>query len=214
MKNGKPIHLPQRTIDDAYSIVSQYQSEYRGIVQYYRMAYNLHTLSKLKYVTEVSLVKTLASKYRTTCTKIYRQYGTMIKTDEGDRKVILVKHNRAPKEPLVTYFGGISLKWNKWVNINQQLTEPIWSHRSELVQRLKAQLCELCGSQNKIEVHHIRKLADIKRKDATKAEWQKKIIARQRKTLVVCQECHGNIHHGKYDRRKLSGKKNDYWRAT
>lgn len=119
MKNGKPIHLPQRTIDDAYSIVSQYQTEYRGIVQYYRMAYNLHTLSQLKYVTEVSLVKTLASKYRTTCTRIYRQYGAMIKTDEGDRKVILVKHDRVPKEPLVTYFGGVSLKWNKWVNINE-----------------------------------------------------------------------------------------------
>ena len=46
MKNGKPIHLHQCTIDDAYSIVSQYQAEYRGIVQYYRMAYNLHILNK------------------------------------------------------------------------------------------------------------------------------------------------------------------------
>lgn len=35
MKNWKPIYLPQRTIDDAYSIISQYQEEYRGIVQYY-----------------------------------------------------------------------------------------------------------------------------------------------------------------------------------
>jgi hypothetical protein len=54
MRNGKPIHLPQRTIDDAYSIVSQYQAEYRGIVQYYRMAYNLHTLSKLRYVASIA----------------------------------------------------------------------------------------------------------------------------------------------------------------
>jgi len=60
-------------------------------VQYYRMAYNLHTLSKLRYMTEVSLVKTLANKYKTRCTKIYRKYGTTIKTDDGDRKVILVK---------------------------------------------------------------------------------------------------------------------------
>ncbi|WP_310732708.1 group II intron reverse transcriptase/maturase, partial [Wolbachia pipientis] len=50
MRCGKPIHLPQRTIDTAYSIVAQYQTEYRGIVQYYKMAYNLHTLSYLKYV--------------------------------------------------------------------------------------------------------------------------------------------------------------------
>jgi hypothetical protein len=51
MRNGKPQSLPQRTIDDAYSIVSEYQTEYRRIVQYYKMAYNLHTLSKLKYIT-------------------------------------------------------------------------------------------------------------------------------------------------------------------
>ena len=27
--------------DSAFSIVAQYQSEYRGVVQYYRLAYNL-----------------------------------------------------------------------------------------------------------------------------------------------------------------------------
>ncbi|MDY6899611.1 MAG: group II intron reverse transcriptase/maturase, partial [Cyanobacteriota bacterium] len=52
--SGKPIYLPQRVSDDAYSTVSQYQTEYRGIVQYYRMAYRRPTLSKLKWVMEVS----------------------------------------------------------------------------------------------------------------------------------------------------------------
>jgi group II intron reverse transcriptase/maturase len=203
MKNGKPIHLPQRTIDDDYSIVSQYQAEYRGVVQYYRMAYNLHTFSKLKYMTEVSLVKTLASKYKTTCTKIYRKYGATIKTNEGDRKVILVKRSSQLGKPLVTHFGGVSLKWNKWASISEQPVEHIWSKRSELVQRVEAQECELCGSQNKIEVHHIRKLADLKQKGVTKAEWQKRMIARNRKTLIVCQKCHGDIHQGRYDGNKL-----------
>lgn len=204
MRNGKPIHMPQRTIDDAYSIVSQYQAEYRGVVQYYRMAYNLHTLSKLKYMTEVSLVKTLANKYKITCTKIYRKYGTTIKTEDGDRKVILVKYDRPQKKPLITYFGAVSLKWNKWPNLGEKLTEPIWSSRSEVVQRLEAQECELCGSQEKIEVHHIKTLADLKRKGATKSEWQKRMVARNRKTLIVCQACHNKIHYGKYDGNKLT----------
>ena len=56
-RKGKPIHLAQRINDDAYSIVSQYQAEYRGIVQYYRMAYNLHTLRKLRRVTKLSRCK-------------------------------------------------------------------------------------------------------------------------------------------------------------
>jgi hypothetical protein len=58
LRRGKPTPLPQRTIDDAYSIVAQYQAEWRGIVQYYRMAYNLHALQGLKHTMEVSLVQT------------------------------------------------------------------------------------------------------------------------------------------------------------
>ncbi len=205
MKNGKPIHMQQQKVDDAYSIVSQYQSEYRGVVQYYRMAYNLRKLGKLKYTARVSLVKTLAGKYKTTCTTICRKYGTTIKTDEGDRKVILVKRERTDKGPLIAYFGGVSLKWNKWANLSERLTNRIWSTtRSELVERLTAQECELCGSQKKIEVHHIKKLANLKQKGTTKPTWQKRMIARNRKTLVVCSECHDNIHYGRYDGRKLS----------
>jgi hypothetical protein len=95
-RRGKPMHLPQRTIDDAYSIVAQYQAEYRGIVQYYRLAYTLHTFSVLKRVMEVSLVRTLAHKYRTTCTKIYQRYGATIDTDEGTDKVLRVMVPRQP----------------------------------------------------------------------------------------------------------------------
>ena len=206
MQHGKPIHLSQRTIDEAYSTVSQYQAEYRGIVQYYRMAYNLHTLSELKYAMEVSLVKTLAKKYKTTCTKIYRKYGTKIKTDEGEYKVILIKVERnIPKKPLIAYFGGISLKWNKWGSINDAHTKPIWNHRSELVQRLLAQECELCGSHDNIEVHHIRKLADLKQNGRTiQPRWKIHMSERKRKTLVVCHKCHTNIQYGKYDKDKIS----------
>ncbi|WP_410521053.1 hypothetical protein [Candidatus Tisiphia endosymbiont of Dioctria linearis] len=50
----------------------------------------------------------------------------------------------------------------------------------------------------------MRKLTDIERKRRIKTEWQKRMIARNRKTLVVCQECHNSIHYGKYDGKKLS----------
>jgi hypothetical protein len=103
-KHGKPKPMPQLTMDEAYSIVSRYQAEYRGIVQYYRMAYNLHMLKQLKYVMEVSLVQTLASKYKTTCPQIYKRYGTKIMTEEGERKVLLVKVERtAPKKPTLLW---------------------------------------------------------------------------------------------------------------
>jgi hypothetical protein len=86
------------------------------------------------------------------------------------------------------------------VAINDAKTIPIWSGRSEVVQRLLAQQCELCGSEDHIEVHHIRKLADLKQKgQRDKRQWVQKMVARRRKTLVVCQNCHHDIHYGRYD---------------
>src|SRR5260370_36572104 len=73
MRRGKPSHRTQLINDTAYSIVAQYQAEYRGVVQYYRLAYNLHQLSKRKRVMEVSQVKTLANKYKTSCGDIYKR---------------------------------------------------------------------------------------------------------------------------------------------
>ncbi|HDO7888693.1 TPA: hypothetical protein ACTEL0_000716 [Legionella pneumophila] len=63
-----------------------------------------------------------------------------------------------------------------------------------------AQTCELCDSHERIEVHHIRKLADLNQKSNTELpEWKKRMIARRRKTLVVCHECHKKIQYGRYD---------------
>jgi group II intron reverse transcriptase/maturase len=81
MRNGKPAQLTQQINNSDYSIVAQYQTEYLGVVQYYRLAYNLHELDKLKRVTELSLVKTLARKYKTTCTKIYKRYRALHQTE-------------------------------------------------------------------------------------------------------------------------------------
>ena len=49
----------------------------------------------------------------------------------------------------------------------------------------------------KEEVHHIRKLADLKKKgQAEVPKWVQIMSARKRKTLVVCRECHVAIHNG------------------
>ena len=68
----------------------------------------------------------------------------------------------------------------------------IWSgRRSELVQRLLADTCELCGSQHQVEVHHIRALKDLNPKGRKEPpEWVVRMASRRRKTLVVCRACH------------------------
>lgn len=206
MKRGKPIHLMQRTNDSTYSIVAQYQVEWRGVVQYYKLAYNLCSLYKLKRVMETSLTKTLAKKHKTTRRRIYRRYKKTITNEHGTYKVLQMVVNRDNKKPLIAQFGGVPLKWNKWAKVNDTPTQPIYSGRSELLQRLLREQCEICDSTQNIEVHHIRKLADLKGRNGQlkKSKGAEIMAKRRRKTLIVCQKCHNDIHYGKYDGEKIS----------
>ena len=198
LRRGKPAHLPERLNDSAYSMIVRYQAEYGGLVQYYKLAYNLHTLQRLKWVMEVSLVKTLANKFRMTSRKVYRRFGTRLETPDGTYKVLMVEVPRAGKEPLCAHFGAIPLKRNPWAAVCES-ERKIWSGRSELLERLLAQKCELCGGPDDIEVHHIRKLADVRKKGRSRPKWMEIMAARRRKTLIVCRGCHDEIHHGRYD---------------
>jgi hypothetical protein len=59
---------------------------------------------------------------------------------------------------------------------------------------------ELCGSQAHVQVHHIRQLSNLRKGGRKpKPAWVAKMIARQRKTLVVCRRCHYAIHAGRLE---------------
>src|SRR5260221_1052541 len=48
LQKNRPMHRAELLNESDYTIVATYQLEYQGIVNYYRMAYNLHTLHQLK----------------------------------------------------------------------------------------------------------------------------------------------------------------------
>lgn len=203
MRGGRPFHLAARINDSDYSIVTQYQAEYRGFVQYYLMAYNAHRLWRVHRVMQLSLVFTLADKHRLSANKIIRKYKTTMPTAHGMLKVLEVRHNPGEgKAPLIARFGGIELRWQKRAILNDQPKE-VYSNRSEVVQRLLAQECELCGSTEDCEVHHVRKLADLTRPGQRERPlWVRRMAARRRKTLVSCRKCHEEIHRECPSRRK------------
>ena len=68
-RNGKVTHRNALLQDDDFSIVQQFQAEYRGLVQYYILAQNLSWFSTLYWVMETSLLKTLACKHRSSMKK-------------------------------------------------------------------------------------------------------------------------------------------------
>ncbi len=197
MRRGKPAQRAPLIHESDYSILSKYQSEYRGIVQYYLLAHNVGWFNTLHWVAETSLLKTLAGKHRSTVTKMAKKHKTSIETEYGPRKCLQVVVPRENKKPLVARFGGIPLKRKQDAILVDRLPQFVMTNRSELLQRVLADKCELCGSKENVEVHHVRKLADLEKPGRReKPIWVKQMAARRRKTLVVCRKCHEAIHSG------------------
>ena len=177
--------------------MSRYQAEYRGFAQYYQLANDLHKLNRLKWIMEVSLTKTLASKLKISVNRVYEKYRTTLVVNQKPYQGLRVVMPREEKKPLVASWGGIPLSRKRDAILNDQPLV-IWARRSELEKRLLADTCELCGSHDRITVHHIRALKDLHQNGRReKPNWVKVMAARNRKTLVVCWPCHMDIQYGR-----------------
>jgi group II intron reverse transcriptase/maturase len=185
-------------------IILTYQQRLRGLVQYYQYAMNVSSLSKLKYAMEISLVKTLAHKLRIKVTRVYKRFKSKHEVNGYTYKVLKVEYDTG-KRISTFHWGAIPLRTTHIIH------EPMNDHqydyerfqyfeqRSELITRLMANTCEVCGATGQCEVHHVRKLADLKTRwqhKQAKPAWVTKMIAMQRKTLIVCKSCHWKIHNG------------------
>ncbi len=201
----KVLHRTELINDSDFTIIELFQAEYRGLVEYYRLAYNLHRLTTLEGVMEQSLTKTLATKHKVSVPKVYRKYQATFREGKKCYKVLQTVIEREGKKPLIARWGGISLQWDIKAPIKDYWTF-LGPGRSELEKRLLADTCEYCGTTGdaaRIEVHHIRALKDLKTYEGReKPAWVKIMAARKRKTLVLCATCHQDVTYGRPMRRK------------
>jgi Type II intron maturase len=198
MRHGKPAPRGPLLHDDDFTIVGKYGAEYRGFVQYYLLAQDVHDLDALHWVMQTSMLMTLAAKHRSTVTAMARTHRATITTADGPRRCFEVVVPRdAGRRPLVARFGGIPLiRQRTAVLADRQPT--MTSPANELIRRLIAGECELCDARSGLEVHHLRKLADLHRPGRPdRPPWVVLMARRQRKTLVVCSACHHDIHAGR-----------------
>lgn len=125
----------------------------------------------------------------------------------GIKAIIITIPRKAPKKPLVAQFGAKPIRYVKHTIIKDEKPKPIYTRQNEIVQRLLADECELSGAKGRTEGHHIRKLADIRKKYKGRKHpprWTAFMIERNRKAIMVCNNCHQAIHSGKYDGPKLT----------
>ena len=184
-----PVHRKYLVGLTDLEIVSVYNAELRGICNYYGMASNFCKLHYLAYLMEYSCLKTLASKHKTSLSKTIDKFndgtgkwGIPYETKQGNKRRYFANYADCKgKGPATDYISNAAVVYGYAVNT--------------LENRLKAKVCELCGTteSDHYEVHHINKLKNLKGKE----RWEIAMIAKHRKTLVVCRDCHRSIIHKK-----------------
>ncbi len=170
-------------------VVATYNSEIRGICNYYSLASNFNKLNYFAYLMEYSCLKTLAAKHKSTCSKEKRRYkdgkggwGIPYKTKSGEKRCNFAKYAECKKS-----------KYSSDIISNTAVIHSC--NPTTFESRITAKTCELCGTTEAkhYEVHHVNKLKNLK----GKALWEQAMIAKRRKTLVLCRECHHKIHNNR-----------------
>lgn len=194
ISNGKEIWKPKcksgLIFNDDLEILDNYNREIIGFYNYYSIANNCaHALNNFKYIMEYSMYKTFAGKYKCRTREVNKKYR------QNGRFIIKYMTKTGVKER-VFYDGGFKRKKPTFKSECDNIPQTIYfAGRTSLIERLKARKCELCGAEEDLVMHHVRKLKNLQGKES----WERHMIARKRKTIAVCRSCHKKIHDGKID---------------
>jgi len=145
----------------------------------------------------VPLLLKLGAKHKASVKKMLRTYRATT-TPSGPMRGLEVVVEREGQKPLVARFGGIPRRRPIEAARSDRDPPHVDFRRNELIKRRLAGACDLCGSTDDCEGHHVRNLADLKPKGrAEKPPWVRVMASRRRKTLVVCRRGHEAIHAGR-----------------
>ncbi len=193
-RRGKPWHRSRLVNLDDQDIIQVYGAEYRGVVSYYLLACDVWRLHALRWNAETSMLKTLGAKHKSTVAKMAARFKAKTETPHGLRTCFEARVRRQGKKDLVARFGGIPLLQNKKGFIADPVPVLVPAPRKELLHRLRARRCELCGQHDTVAVHQVAKLARLGTPGPGQPAWAALMTRKRRKTLVVCQPCHEVIH--------------------
>jgi group II intron reverse transcriptase/maturase len=188
LRNGRV--RPQFLDSSVAEMVIAYNSELRGLANYYAIADGVKSsLDGLELVMFRSLLATIAARQRITRAramanlKLGTDYGvkTMVRGELRVQMLWRLKHlNVRP--------------WQQAVVDNTTVGSRLALSTNDIITRLSARECESCGDvDGPFEAHHPNRLKDKRRSPMT--AWKQS--ARRRGTVVLCRSCHVHLHGGR-----------------
>lgn len=189
-RNGNPTRNGRFIHHNLPDIINHYRSVERGILNYYSLATNYSRMAaRVHFILKYSCVLTIAAKMKLkTKRKVFKKYGKDLKILNEKGKIIACYPTIEYKKPKKIYAKSVKV-------YTTDLVKTLDSRLNRGRKDLKGP-CVVCGSNEKIEVHHVRSL----RKKPKKGDFLQDMMAKMnRKQVPLCQKCHADVHAGRYD---------------
>lgn len=161
-------------------IIHLYNAVLRGYLNYYSFTHNFGTMtSSLVHILKSSCAKLLAAKYTLiTQAKVYKKFGALLTAPAGN--------NKTKDASFLKPSYKITLKY---LTNNTPIVKALYGYKS--IASLDNLICNICGSEYRVEMHHVRALKDLNPKLSA---IDKLMATRKRKQIALCRECHMKRH--------------------
>jgi group II intron reverse transcriptase/maturase len=169
---------------DHQDILRYYNSVIRGVLNYYSFANNRKSLGSFVHGLKHSCARTLALKYKLRhASKAYRRFGSKLKSPDGNMELFIPSTFKAIKLfscSVPTPNDVILRNWN-----------------SKFTKSNLFKSCAICGSNERVEMHHVRKVRDLKSKAKGKKMdfFTMQRAAINRKQVPLCSSHHKALHN-------------------
>jgi group II intron reverse transcriptase/maturase len=175
---------------DHADILKFYNSKIMGLYNYYSFVSNMNMLSYICWLLTESCCLTLARKFKLkTMRKTYRKFGKDLGydydlKDKSRKRISLIVPNSFEKKHILS-------RTKQDENPFKSLEEN-WNSKFTKSNIIKA--CIICGSWDKVEMHHLRKIRDLKDPDSKKDFFSRQMAAINRKQVPLCKDHHIRLH--------------------
>jgi len=184
---------------DHADILKFYNSKIIGLYNYYSFVCNKNLLDYVCWLLTESCCLTLTRKFKLrTMRKTYKKFGKDLGCNlELKDKLEKVNPYRISLIPLKNLKRKhIMSRKNEGKNPFKNLEEN-WN--SKFTKSNIFKVCIICGSPNKVEMHHIRKIKDLKNPRSSHSIkgsdfFTRQMIAINRKQIPLCKDHHIRLH--------------------